>query len=158
MLNGTKLQDDILQDIRDIQKCASDELFEKAMELFFSKYRQNINPNINDFLNYIDTEWVQKHPGWYEGFLGALSVSTNNGLEAVNGTIKTYTAFRQLMSLELFLSTSFDLVHNWSHLRDPANINCKQVHTSPTIELSDHTLAYNWNREKLMGKLDALSD
>ena len=40
----------------------------------------------------------------------------------------------------------------WSHERDPENTNVKHVHIHPTLELSDHTRAYNWNREKFENK------
>ena len=43
---------------------------------------------IQEFIDYFNIEWVNKHPGWYEGYLGNLGPSTNNGLESLNGVIK----------------------------------------------------------------------
>ena len=77
-LSDSDLQHDLNIDIREIQRCQSSQLFEKAIELFNIKY-YNISSRVDEFLEYFNKQWVRQHPGWYEGFLGYLGPSTNNG-------------------------------------------------------------------------------
>ena len=90
MIKDKSIQKDILDDIKDIQRSQSNIIFKTAIDLFNKKYNEKNNDDINCFLEYFHKEWVSKYPGWYEGFLGAYSASTNNGLESLNGKIKSF--------------------------------------------------------------------
>ena len=76
------------QDIANIQRCGTTVSFSVAIELFNKKYQLDATNNLVEFIDYFNQEWVRKHSGWYEGFIGPHAVCTNNGLESTNGVIK----------------------------------------------------------------------
>ena len=55
--------------------------------MFFQRWSQLNESNINNFLEYFRKEWVDSfNNGWYEGICYRV-LSTNNGLEANNGAV-----------------------------------------------------------------------
>jgi len=80
---------------------------------------------------------------WYEG-VRLYTPSTNNALESTNRTIKDDGTFRERHILSRFLTTSSDIVRNWSIDRDSSSVNSKQFATEPTITLQLWTSSYQW--------------
>ena len=75
------------------------------------------------------------------------SPSTNNGNESINATIKTYYTFRSRLDMNTFLACLIDLVRQWSHDRDPKNVNHKKFSKEPSISLKHWTAGYQWKTE-----------
>ncbi len=76
-------KESIKQDICSLQLSQSEAVFDAAYKLFKDKWL-NVNSNkipTKKFFDYFESEWIQKHPGWYEGFAPGVP-STNNGLES----------------------------------------------------------------------------
>ena len=79
--------------------------------------------------------------GWYEGFvIGALA--TNNGLEAINRTIKDNYTFRDRLPFRQFLTKSTEIVENWS-----ADLAVEMFQTSPRLGTKEWTMAWQWAQE-----------
>lgn len=53
----------ILQDIYALHISPTESLFEAGVELFFVKWRANKTPDIDEFLNYFQDEWIDSHKG-----------------------------------------------------------------------------------------------
>ena len=71
--------------------------------MFFQKWSQLNESNINNFLEYFRKEWVDSfNNGWYEGICYRVP-STNNGLEANNGAVKNTHTFRERAPLNQYL-------------------------------------------------------
>ena len=86
LLKDDQLRDQILTDIHELQRCQSQPIFHAATKLFQDKYKDK-GDRVTDFLEYFKSEWLVQQPNWYEGYLGTLGPSTNNGLESLNGYI-----------------------------------------------------------------------
>ena len=146
-INDSAIRDSLHLDIRDIQRCQDTSIFSKAIELFNEKYKTK-GDRVQEFLEYFNREWVSKHPGWYEGFLGSLGPSTNNGLESINADIKRSKTLRKLMSLPAFINLAFSMLKEWSYPHIESNVDCKQFQISPLIENKEYTAAYQFRQEK----------
>jgi len=145
-VNDKDTAKEMLQDIEILQVCSSSSLFELGITLFMKKWKfdkKEKNQSILDFLQYFDDEWVKSNSGWYEG-IQLYTPSTNNALESTNRTIKDDGTFRERHVLSRFLTTSSDIVHNWSIDRDSSSTNAKQFATEPTISLELWTSSYQW--------------
>jgi hypothetical protein len=73
-------KENIKQDICSLQLSESEDIFDAAYELFKEKWLK-VNTNkipTKKFLEYFEAEWIQKHPGWNEGYAPGVP-STNNG-------------------------------------------------------------------------------
>ncbi len=70
--------------------------------------------------------------------------STNNGLEAVNRTIKSEITKYERLPLSRFLPAVMPLLQGWSKDRSPANKNAKMFAKEPVPTLSLWTSAYKW--------------
>ncbi|CAF2373194.1 unnamed protein product [Rotaria sp. Silwood2] len=101
------------------------------------------NQSISDFLQYFDDEWLKSNSGWYES-IQLYTPSTNNALKATNRMIKDDGTFRERHVLSRFLTTSSDIVHNWSIDHDSSSANTKQFATEPTNTLELWTSSYQW--------------
>ena len=131
-------RDLIMADINVIQAALSEELFNKAIELFQVKWSRHAA-----FLAYFKREWLDRHPGWYEGY--QRGPSTNNGLESINGDIKRNKTFRTLLPLGQFLEFAKKVTNGWSYARCPTNPDpTRFVSTQPTIDTKLYTEAYHW--------------
>ncbi len=76
-----------------------EDIFDAANELFKDKWLK-VNTNkipTKKFLEYFEAKWIQKQPGWYEGYASAVP-STNNGLESTNRVINNAGSY----SVKLF--------------------------------------------------------
>ncbi len=106
-LHDKKLADNILSDIRDIQHSHSFDVFALKNEFFFAKYKSLKNKNVDVFFKYYRKEWFESNLcGWYVGRSeGPFVPSTNNGLESVNGKIKSKHKMRTRQVLRRFLGS-----------------------------------------------------
>ena len=115
-------KENIKQDICLLQLSESEDIFDAAYELFKEKWLK-VNTNkipTKKFLEYFEAEWIQKHPGWYEGYAPGVP-STNNGLESTNRVIKDEGTYRVKLSLGRFLEVvKTNIVERWSKERDEA--------------------------------------
>jgi hypothetical protein len=115
-------KENIKQDICSLQLSESEDIFDAAYELFKEKWLK-VNTNkipTKTFLEYFEAEWIQKHPGWYEGYAPGVP-STNNGLESTNRVIKDEGTYRVKLSLGRFLEVvKTNIVERWSKERDEA--------------------------------------
>ena len=63
----------------------------------------------------MDCEWIQKHPGWYERFLGAQAVSTNNyfgGSQRLNQDIQENNTGSEP---RIFSHSTFEQIDDCTH-------------------------------------------
>ena len=139
------------RDIEQLQLCSSPRIFDKAVALFFKKWRSKKNKEVDTFLDYFYKQHIQHLPGWYEGYAEGMP-STDNALESCNGRIKAHSTFRRLCPLEDFLyCVDNDIVRNWSLDYNPGdeanpNVNVKSFSIEPHIKLSDYDEASKWMR------------
>ena len=111
------LRDSIKQDFKSLQLASTPEIFAKAISLFNEKY-SNGSDALQNFLTYFNKQWVEKYPGWYEGYAPGLP-SSNNALESTNRYIKEHSKFSKRHSLSQFLSVvERKIVWHWSKERD----------------------------------------
>jgi len=55
---------EIMDDVMFLQLCQSQTVFQKASELFLTKWQDE-----KHFCDYFTNELLHKHPGWYEGYM-----------------------------------------------------------------------------------------
>ncbi len=95
LVNET-LKEEIMENIDTLQLSSSEEVFEKAKDLFIKKYKKQ-----TEFISYMKDMWFSSHWHWYEGV--ALSTpSHNNGQESHNLVVKKEETFRERMPLSRF--------------------------------------------------------
>jgi len=145
-VNDKEKAKEMLHDIEILQLSNSTSLFELGSTLFMKKWKLNNkekNQSTSDFLQYCDDEWLSSNSGWYEGIQLYVPI-TNNALESTNRTIKDDGTFRERHVLSRFLTTSSDIIRNWSIDRDTSLTNAKHFATEPTISLALWTSSYQW--------------
>jgi transposase-like protein len=86
----------IFEDITKLNLAKSDAVFDKAAELFLSKWAKNV-----EFCAYFRKQWLDQNLFWYEG-AGPGIPSTNNALESTNASIKREETFRERRGLGEF--------------------------------------------------------
>ena len=123
----------IMQDINTLQLSESTEIFEAAYELFKDKWLHKTDA-IDNFINtYFEAEWIQKHPGWYEGYAPGIP-STNNALESTNRVVKDEGTYRVKLPLGRFLEVvKVDIIEKWSRDRDTSKPFSKTFIEKPEI-------------------------
>lgn len=87
----------ILNDIRIIRQCVSDEMFSFVSTLFIKKWVRK-EPDVT---KKIQSEWFEKNRNWFYG-ANLNSPGTNNGLEGFNRNIKRNHTFRERYPLTHF--------------------------------------------------------
>lgn len=118
---------------------ANKEIFKEAIRLFNRKWSEE-----TVFLDYFNKEWIHQLDGWYEGHAPE-KPSTDIGLEAVNLQVKKEYMFGNRTPVGQFLEiVKQKIVHDWSTIRNPANINYKPNSHTPVYTLEDETKAYQW--------------
>ena len=75
--------------------------FNHAVVLFFEKWGGGGNPTLSKFVDNLKKEWIDKNNGWYEGFTEGNILSTDNGLESVNGKYKKIKYFEAVGLIKL---------------------------------------------------------
>ena len=81
------------------QLCPDEDAFHHATTLFLSKWESSNQA----FLEYFRGSWIDQNNTWYEGYAPGCP-STNNGLEAINQSIKRQNTFRERLQLSRFLT------------------------------------------------------
>jgi len=132
----------VRRDIELMQLCPSKVVFEKSAKLFLEKWAND--SELQPFLQYFKTQWLIHLPNWYEGASPG-NPSTNNSLEATNGTIKKEHTIRERLPLAQFLNVAVaKILPSWSTERDISNLNCKRFAEVPSKTLNLWTKAYQW--------------
>ncbi|CAF1058690.1 unnamed protein product, partial [Brachionus calyciflorus] len=63
---------------------------------------------------YNNVKWIDyKNHGWFEGF-SINYLTTDNGLENVNGKIKSIHTLRRRLAVNVYLNNAFKMLRNWS--------------------------------------------
>ena len=134
------VRDLVIEDIHALQIAPSEKVFDVAVQHFLAKWKRHDIPFLKEFLEYFNKEWVVAHKGWFVSY-----VSTNNGLESINGVIKDQNTYRDRLPLAQFLDVAVDLVRNWSKERDPEQPDHrKPFAVSPSVPLKLNKRAYAW--------------
>lgn len=133
LIPDTKIQAEVRADIEELQTCPTQDLFWVGVGLFEKKWQAQ-----SDFLAYFKENWLNKNSNWYEGF-SLRTPSTNNGLEAINRTIKKENTMRERLPLPRFLTVAEDIVKGWSLTRGSDTFSDQPV---PDLEL--WTKAFQW--------------
>lgn len=137
-----KNSEELKNDISALQLCSSTVMFDRISHLFLLKWF-NTRPDIHEFLEYFQEEWLKKNKNWYEG--AALGYpSTNNGIEATNAIIKKEHTLRERLPVGQFLNCLDNLLLKWSKERDHLLPTYKPFSLEPTISIKDWTEAYQW--------------
>ena len=131
-----------MQDILQLKLCESEDIFDAALKLFFLKYRSKKLECLNNFLDYLSSEWTTSLKGWFEGYALGLP-STNNALEAWDRVIKVEATMRERHNLGVFLSiVEKDMVGRWSCDRNPSDPNCVVFAEEVKVDLQTYTAAF----------------
>ena len=88
LIDDVNLRNEMIQNIQVLHNAPSEELFDTAVKLFFKKWRAQKNAQINEYLDYFNSEWIVAHKGWFLGYFHG--PTTNNGLESNNKLIKKH--------------------------------------------------------------------
>jgi hypothetical protein len=129
-------KENIKQDICSLQLSESEDIFESAYILFKEKWLKVNSTEIptKKFFEYFEGEWINKHPGWYEGYASGVP-STNNGLESTNRVIKDEGTYRIKLSLGRFLEVvKTNIVERWSKEMDETKAFSKPFYEKISIQ------------------------
>ena len=109
----------IRADIFNIQLQTSSILFDKAIELFRSKWLKQNSSKINEFLEYFQ-QWCQPGSnGWFEGYDLQLP-STSNAIESIHRYMKTGLMSQRLGLLQFLnavINPKIGIISWWSRER-----------------------------------------
>jgi hypothetical protein len=139
---SAEIKDSILDDIKSIQVKTSSKAFDVAIEKFFEKWEEE--PSVKGFLEHFKKEWVDKNNGWYEGFCDGNIPSTDNGLESLNGKIKSKNTLRERMSVGQYLGNANAMVTDWSKDRGEGDKVEKFFYEKPFVPGKTWTMAYDF--------------
>lgn len=153
-LNGIDEKDDIFSDILNLQQSHCPDLFNHLVKLFFEKWNEKKKTDIDKFLAYFRSEWIDSSNNkWYEG--AALNIpSTDNGLESVNGKIKLVFTLRQRMSVNEYLNNAIAMLRTWSKERTDDKLFCQIVNISDETWQMAYSFMLNTNIIQKRGKQD----
>ena len=144
IIRDVERRKEMRQDIVQLQTCTDESQFSCGVNLFETKW-ENEEP---DFLNYFKANWLNHNRNWYEGF-SLKTPSTNNGIEAVNRTLKKENTLRERLPLSRFLTVAENIVRSWSKSRDPSDPNHLPFSTDPNPGLPLWTAAFHWASMKI---------
>ena len=134
------VKEEIINDISGIQIMPSPATFDHAVKLFFEKWDDYEVSGVQDFLTHFRNEWINSvNHGWYEGMSDKIP-STDNGLEAANGIIKSIHTLRERRSVSQYLVNATDMIRNWSKDR----VVNKPFYTEPKVDSRTWSLAWNF--------------
>ncbi len=143
MIKDKDIQAQIQQEIVVMQTATKRDIFDQATKLFFEKWASTNHQGVSEFCTYFEKNWIKINYNWFEG-ASEKTPSTNNGLEAVNRTIKSEITKYERLPLSRFLPAVMQLLQGWSKNRNPANKNSKLFAKMPVPTLSLWTSAYKW--------------
>lgn len=124
VINDVNIRNEVIQDIQVLHNAPSEVLFDTAVELFFEKWRAQNDAQINEYLDYLHSEWIVGHKGWFLGYIHG--PTSNNGLESNNKLIKKHHTLRKQLPMGEFLQIILEIVLRWSKERQPGNLLCKK--------------------------------
>lgn len=134
----------IRRDIKLLQLCESEKIFDVALKLFLGKWRSINSVLVNNFLSYFEKEWTTRLKGWFEGYAPGIP-STNNGIESWNNVIKLEATLRQRHSMGVFLSIAEnDIVRLWSKERTLDAPIYYEFKNEFQVNLPLNTAAFQW--------------
>ena len=141
-LNGI---DETFSDILNLQKSHCPELFDHLVKLFFEKWNEKKKPDIDKFLSYFKSEWIDStNKKWYEG--AALNIpSTDKGLESINGKIKLIYTLRQRMSVNEYLNNAVFMLRNMSKERVDDKKFCETIEITDDAWVTAYSFIHNNN-------------
>lgn len=133
------VRESVLAGLETLQLAPSEGEFNMCLPLFLDWLRRQ--PELQQFAEYFTSQWLGELKGWFEGFTPARYPSTNNGLEAVNGTLKSSYTLRDRLPLPRFLDLAKTVVEEWT-------VTERQEGFSNTrgIQLSEWTKAWQWTQ------------
>ena len=138
----------LMKDIEDLQWSAiTEETFLALFQQLKEKYSDS-GPEIEDFLQYVETVWINSNENqWYEG-ARPYGCSNNQGLEAKNGHIKKSYSLRRKLPLGTFIDVMMTLVNEMS-LNDDSLLTKKKSETlfDQSDSLKIRTDGYSWYQE-----------
>ncbi len=158
-IKNKEYKKEIRQNIVDLQVCFNENVFRKALELFFNKWQAVKSPEIESFIAYFKTEWCSDgRDTWYEGYALKLP-SHSNAIESTHKHMKSSRKIRSRLGIVQFLNNiEKGMLYNWSIIRNSTlnindkivpNKNFKPFATEPCIEIEDWTNSYKWYCKKL---------
>jgi hypothetical protein len=145
-IKNKELWKKIREDIFQLQLCANKQIFNCASTLFLLKWANCESEGVKSFIAYFKESWLDRHANWYEGYAPG-QPSTNNGLEAINQTIKKENTFRERLNvLHFFGLVEEHIVRDWSKDRNELNGvgHFKDVAIVPKLSTKVWTDAYQW--------------
>ena len=133
-------QTEVREGVRLLQLASSENQFQMAASLWYDwlSVREHLLP----FRDYFWQQWMGELQGWYEGF-SKLHPSTNNGLEAINKTLKASYTLRDRLPLQRFLDKAKEAAEEWSF-----SLQREGFQNEKTIHLSEWTQAWQWQAEQ----------
>jgi hypothetical protein len=90
---------DLIQGIVTLQLAQTPDIFRSASKLFIDEWSKDADYDIQVFIQYFKSEWIEKNSNWFESYNhpnDAGSTSNNNGNEFINGVIKEEDTLRNL--------------------------------------------------------------
>ncbi|KAF0295052.1 hypothetical protein FJT64_007364 [Amphibalanus amphitrite] len=128
-------------DIANLQLCYCQDQFDMAAQLALNKWRQ-LWPD-SGFPAYFEDQYVARYGGWFEGF-DLRAPSTNNGLESLNGSIKTNHTLRERLPVGRFVVAAQSMIRDWS--RDLTGR--RQFQDTPIADLAVMTKAHQYLQQE----------
>ena len=114
--------------------------FDLLCRLFLKKWRNKHKEDIDQFISYMNSNWIQMNSNWFEGAACGYP-STNNALEATNNDIKNSYTFRERLPLGEFLVLCIRMVEKWSQDRDESISTDIFIFKETPLESNDWRLA-----------------
>jgi hypothetical protein len=139
-----ELRNKIREDIESLQALSSPELFDAAYLKFVVKWAAKKNAKVDEFLEYFRKEWIESaNHKWYEG--AAIGIpSHDNGLEALNGSVKTNYTMRERLPVQEFLCNTMEMLRDWSK----NSMKEKEFHDDFKVDSDTWTRAHQCLAEK----------
>jgi hypothetical protein len=143
MIKDKEIQAQVQGEIVVMQTATKRDIFDQASKLFFKKWANTTHQGVSEFCSYFEKNWIRINSNWFEG-ASQKTPSTNNGLEAVNRTIKSEITKYERLPLARFLPAVMQLLQGWSKNRNPVDKNSKLFEKLRVPTLSLWTSSYKW--------------
>jgi len=141
-----ELRNQILNDIRMIQRSESSVIFNASCKLFEKKWNAYNSHPVVSFVKYFRVTWVRKGFEWTAATTLRYPV-TNNALESVNKSIKDFYTLRKKLVFREFLESLLKIVCDWSTTRNPSSPNFKKYFTDVEVSNDLKKKSIQWKSE-----------
>lgn len=138
-----EIRNEIMKDIHILQQSHNISNFKAASILFANKWGKYKN-----FIDYFMKYWVNSNFGWTAGTAPGYPV-TNNALEAVNNTLKSFYTLRQKLIFSEFMEILLKVVADWSSIRNPSSPNYREFAVELKISNDNFKNGVEWKSTKL---------